>query len=59
MGAINVGLQSNGADPCAKPVQIPAGWLSDQQIEVFWGRDRQELLKCGDKVDPLSGRAVE
>ena len=49
----------DGADPCAKPVQIPAGWLSDQQIEVLWGQDRLELMKCGDKVETLSGRAVE
>ena len=44
------------ADPCADPVQIPRGWLSDRQIEVLWARDRQELLNCGDKVETLSGR---
>lgn len=44
------------ADPCEDPVQIPGGWLNDQQIEVLWAQDRRELLDCGDKVDTLSGR---
>lgn len=46
----------DAVDPCAKPAQIPAGWLNDQQIEVLWGRDRRALLNCGDKVETLSGR---
>jgi hypothetical protein len=46
----------DGADPCAKPVQIPAGWLDDQQIELLWGQDRRALLDCADKVESLSGR---
>ena len=46
----------DGADPCAQPVQIPSGWLDDQQIELLWGRDRRALLDCADKVETLSGR---
>lgn len=45
------------ADPCARPVQIPSGWVSDAQIERLWRTDRQALLDCGDKVEVLSGRA--
>jgi len=46
------------ADPCAKPVLIPDGWLNDRQIEALWAEDRTALLQCGDKVEVLSGRAV-
>jgi hypothetical protein len=46
----------DGADPCAPPVQIPDRWLSDQEIELLWGRDRRALLNCRDKVETLSGR---
>ena len=46
------------ADPCAKPVQIPEGWLNDQQVELLWAEDRKELLNCGDKVESLSGRSI-
>lgn len=45
-----------GADPCAKPQVIPQGWLNDAQIETLWLKDRNELMKCGDKVETLSGR---
>lgn len=44
------------ADPCARPVQIPPGWVSDRQIELLWGQDRKALLDCRDKVETLSGR---
>lgn len=44
------------ADPCDRPVVIPTGWLNDAQIETLWARDRTALLKCGDKVEVLSGR---
>ena len=44
------------ADPCARPVLIPTGYLNDRQIEILWSRDRKELLNCGDKVEVLSGR---
>ncbi len=49
----------DGADPCTKPVQIPSGWLDDQQIELLWGRDRRALLDCADKVETLSGRELD
>ena len=48
----------DGADPCARPVQIPAGWMDDRQIELLWSQDRKELLSCGDKVETLSGRSA-
>ena len=47
------------ADPCAKPVQIPVRWLSDQEVELLWAKDRKALLDCGDKVETLSGRAPD
>jgi len=47
------------ADPCAEPVQIPGGWLNDQQVEILWAKDRKELLNCGAKVEVLSGRKPE
>lgn len=47
---------TKSADPCGQPVQIPARWVNDQQVEILWAQDRQELLDCGDKVETLSGR---
>ncbi|WP_198133285.1 hypothetical protein [Roseobacter sp. AzwK-3b] len=47
-----------GADPCARPVSLPAGYLNDRQVELLWSRDRKALLDCGDKVEVLSGREV-
>jgi hypothetical protein len=44
--------------PCADPVDLPDRALSDQDIEVFWGRDRVALLDCAAKVEVLSGRGV-
>ncbi len=46
------------ADPCNKPVVIPAGGVSDRQVEILWSRDRRALLDCADKVETLSGRKV-
>ncbi|GAB5431303.1 MAG: hypothetical protein EpisKO_06730 [Epibacterium sp.] len=46
----------DGADPCERPVLIPARWLTDQEVELLWARDRRALLDCGDKVEVLSGR---
>jgi hypothetical protein len=43
-------------EPCTAPVRVPDGWLSDQQVEVLWSRDRRALLDCSDKVETLSGR---
>lgn len=47
----------DGADPCGRPVLIPGRWLSDQEVELLWARDRRALLNCADKVETLSGRA--
>lgn len=47
---------TKSADPCADPVQLPGGWLNDQQVEILWAQDRKELLNCGAKVEVLSGR---
>ena len=45
-------------NPCAKPVLLPERWLSGQEIELLWARDRRALLDCGGKVEALSERAV-
>lgn len=47
------------ADPCAAPVVLPERWLNDQEVELFWARDRRELLNCAGKVEALSGRGIE
>jgi len=47
------------APACEAPVLIPDRALPDVDVEVFWGRDRNELLKCGDKVETLSGRTPQ
>lgn len=47
------------ADPCAAPVLIPERWLSDQEVELLWSRDRHALLDCGGKVEALSGRGAD
>jgi hypothetical protein len=49
----------DSVDPCASPVVIPERWLSDQEIEIYWSRDRRELLNCGGKVEVLSGRTPD
>ena len=47
---------AEAVEPCAAPVRIPDGWISDQQVELLWSRDRRALLDCTDKVEALSGR---
>lgn len=37
------------AAPCANPVILPDRALSDQEVEVFWGRDRTALRSCKSK----------
>jgi hypothetical protein len=32
--------------------------MNDAQVERFWRADRLALLKCGDKVEALSGRKI-
>lgn len=47
------------AAPCARPVVLPDRYLSDRDVEVFWGRDRNALVECGGKVELLNGRTPE
>lgn len=42
--------------PCNKPVLIPGRDLSDQEVEVFWGRDRKSLLDCRGRFEVIAGR---
>lgn len=42
--------------PCQKPVVLPDTALNDQQVEVFWGRDRKSLLDCGGRFEVVAGR---
>lgn len=44
--------------PCNYPVQLPERGLSDREIEIYWGRDRAELLSCGEKVKLLEKAGV-
>ncbi|GAB5433915.1 MAG: hypothetical protein EpisKO_32850 [Epibacterium sp.] len=44
------------SDPCEEPVLIPERWLSDQEVELLWARDRRALLDCAGKVETLTGR---
>jgi hypothetical protein len=48
----------NDLPPCAGPVDLPDRALSDQDIEILWGRDRVALKNCAGKVEVLSGRAA-
>lgn len=43
--------------PCPRPVALPDAALNDQQVEVFWGRDRKALLDCGGRLEVLAGRS--
>jgi len=43
--------------PCASPVVLPERALNDQEIEVFWGRDRSALRECGTRLEVAAGRA--
>jgi hypothetical protein len=49
---------AEAVEPCAAPVHISDGWLSDRQVELLWSQDRRALLDCGDKVEALVGRKV-
>ncbi|KEP71744.1 hypothetical protein DL1_00015 [Thioclava dalianensis] len=33
--------------PCAAPVAITPGAMSDRDVEIGWGRDRAALRACG------------
>ncbi len=44
--------------PCAAPVIIPERSLTDQDVEVMWGRDRSALRSCGSRLDGLANWAI-
>ena len=35
--------------PCPAPVLLPDRALTDQDIEIFWGRDRTALRTCASR----------
>jgi hypothetical protein len=39
--------------PCEDPQDLGDGALTDQQIEILWGRDRTNLRNCADKINAL------
>lgn len=39
--------------PCQPPQSLPDGYLSDREVEIYWLRDRKELLDCAGKVHTL------
>jgi len=44
--------------PCTTPVRLPERGLTDQEIEVQWGRDRTALRACGSQLDGLAKWAI-
>lgn len=44
--------------PCAAPVRLPERDLTDQDVEVLWGRDRSALRSCGSRLDGLAKWAI-
>lgn len=44
--------------PCAPPVALPERGLTDQEIEVLWGRDRSALRSCGSQLDGMAKWAI-
>ena len=55
-GCVGSTAYIDGADPCDRPVRLPERWLSDQDVELYWSKDRKALLDCGAKVEALSNR---
>lgn len=49
---------SNSAEtplaPCEPPVTLPDRALSDRDIEILWGRDRDALRTCGERLAALT-----
>lgn len=41
--------------PCADPVELPAGPLGDKQIGKDWSADRLSLQECGTSKAALVG----
>ena len=44
--------------PCADPARLPERGMTDQEIEVMWGRDRTALRLCGSQLDGLAKWAI-
>lgn len=44
--------------PCSAPARLPDRGLTDQEIEVQWGRDRTALRSCGSQLDGLVKWAI-
>ena len=40
--------------PCAAPHALPERALSRAEVEVFWGRDRTALRRCGEQIAALA-----
>jgi hypothetical protein len=40
--------------PCARPVALPEGDMTQRSVEVHWGRDRSALRSCADQLDGLA-----
>ena len=36
-------------EPCPAPVPLPDRAISDQEVEILWGRDRSALRACGSR----------
>lgn len=35
--------------PCAQPVQLPDGPMTQAEVEIGWGADRAALRTCGER----------
>jgi len=44
--------------PCAAPARLPERDMTDQEVEVLWGRDRSALRACGSRLDGLANWAI-
>jgi len=41
-------------EPCAVPQALPQRALNDQEVELYWGRDRDALRSCGSRHAALA-----
>ena len=53
-------IKGNAGPPqvplCPAPVQLPARALTDQEIEILWGRDRSALRDCAQRLATVTGQ---
>jgi hypothetical protein len=47
-------LDGRLVEPCARPANLPAGALTDRDVERFWSADRAALGACGDRHKALA-----